>query len=89
MSSEHEELAGYQYLVKYIERGVVVMDKIRNGTDLLEEDESYLKSIHKVHFSGEYPIFRVKAAINDEVAVQQGLFTPMLPKDPVHDDLAL
>jgi hypothetical protein len=92
MSTENEELTGFPYLVKFVEKGVVVLGKIRSGVDVSEDDENYLRAIHKILHCGEYPIFKQKTAINDEFAVQQGLFSEVLsvpaPKDPVHDDFA-
>jgi hypothetical protein len=92
MSTEHEELAGYEYLAKFIEKGVVVLGKISSGIDMSGEDETYLRAINKVHFSGDFPIYKTKAAINDETAVQGGLFAEVssapTPRDYVHDDLA-
>ena len=86
----NEELGFYDFTVKFIEKGVVTLQKIRNGTDLTDEDEALLKVLHDcVWFEGTLPLYKTKTAINDEKVVQGGLFDLTIKGDTVYDDMAL
>ena len=88
MSTQDKELDLFNYTTLFIQKGVVLLDKIKNQVDLTEEDEVYLRVIHdRLFFSGDYEIKVPQMILPDEIAVQQGLFTDKSIVNDPHDDL--
>ena len=89
MSTQEQELDLFTYTTLFIQKGVTILDKVRNQIDLSEEDEVYLRAIHdRLFFSGDYDIKVPQMILSDEKAVQTGLFADKSIVNDAHDDLA-
>jgi hypothetical protein len=94
MATEREYFFTDEWFPKIIERGSVVLDCIRNKTEIQESDWEVVKELHRIWSNGILAWTKPKEAKNVEKAEQIGLFADNqavkveeIVKIDAHDDL--
>lgn len=74
MATENFELKFGPWKAKFLERMTLTEMKIKDGTELTDEDWAFQEFLCSVWFFGMFPIYATRLKTTDEVAVDQGLF---------------
>lgn len=96
MSTQEEELLfinkdnfSQSWLVELNQKLTFCIHRIADKVDIREDDYELLRALYRLHYGGDYMIFKTQGQLIDETAVQQGLFSSETPKVDPNDDLAL
>jgi hypothetical protein len=84
------------WLLRFNEKLTLILLKLRDKTDLIEDDYECIEVLYRIHRDQEYPLYRPVGDLHDDVAVQVGLFAENLSGNDAkpavinpNDDLAL
>lgn len=74
---------------KIAERCVVMLNAIKTGVDVNEEDLEILKSFHEIWFKGWHVMTKQIPALPKKKSVQKGLFDTELTETPTKNGMEL
>lgn len=73
-SVQRVELEGWNYVLKYQERLHFICLNVQNRKEITDEDYSLLRTVFKIAYDGEYPLYENRLDLPLTNAEQVGLF---------------